>query len=100
VRVIEFGGAPPEAIDVRLTDGDLVEVRAPAGSATFTAEGARLIVRMTARGAVTIAVPRAAPRLEVRAAGRRLLLKEGARVVAEGAVDANGRYLLDPSPDD
>ncbi len=86
------------AIEVLLTAGDDVLVRTAQGAATFTSEVDRLVVDNTGSGAsFEIQIPRAAPRVEIRVAGRQVFLKEGARVLTEAA-DLRGSYLLPLEP--
>ena len=80
---------------VRLSDGSDVVVRAPAGSATFTSAGERLVIdnpRSTA--GFEIEIPRAAPRVEIRVAGGRVFLKDGARITAANSAAADSVYVV------
>ncbi len=80
---------------VSLTDGASVVVRRLGGAATFTSGVDHLAI---ANGGSTadyeIALPRGAPWVEIRVGERRVLLKDGPRVVTDAPVDAQGRYLL------
>jgi len=84
VRVVLFGGA-----EVRATATD--------GSATFTADGDRLVIDGT--GTATrfeISIPRDAPRVEIRVGDRSLFLKNGDTVTAPAEADVTGAWLLAP----
>jgi hypothetical protein len=91
--------AEPQARGVAtvwLVEGSDVVVRARNGSATFTSGAAGLTVNN--RGSLAdyeIELPRAAPHIEIRAGSRRLLLKDGSRIVAGAPADSLGRYRLD-----
>ena len=94
---------PGGAAAVSLADGtDDVVVRALGGTASFTSDVDRLSIDNAGSSArFEIQIPRAAPRVEIRVAGRRVFLKDGTRVQASGRQDAAGRYLLPltcPSP--
>lgn len=80
---------------VSLTDGADVEVRAPAGTAAFTTTADRLVVdNRDVPGAFAVRIPRSAPRVEIRVAGERILLKEGNRVETAGEGSRTGDYVL------
>ncbi len=84
---------------VSLTDGGEVVVRALAGAASFTSEPTGLSIDAEgASGRFEILIPRDAPYVEIRVGGRRVFLKQGARLVTEGGQDGEGRYLLPLSP--
>jgi len=95
--------APAALVLVSLVDGAEVTVRAPAGSATFTADAGRLIVE--GRGAsppgsaaapdtFAIEIPRESRRVEIRAGPARVFLKERGRITSAGAAGAAGPWLL------
>ena len=68
-------------VQVSLTSGAEVVVRAPGGAATFTSGVDRLVIdNRDSSARFEIEVPRAAPRVEIRVAGQRIFLKEGSRV--------------------
>jgi len=93
--VIDFAVPPPQGqAQVSLVEGTAVEVRAPMGMATFSAEADRVVVRSTAP-AITfqIRIPREARRVEIRVAGRQMFLSESGRTTAEGPGGPDG-YLL------
>jgi hypothetical protein len=80
---------------VSLTEGDEVTVRAPAGAASFTSAASRLLIDNARTGAAfEIEIPRAAPRVEIEIAGKRVFLKDGPRVVTDAAEEGGGRYTL------
>ena len=80
---------------VSLTDGAEVIVRAPSGAARFTSGVDQLLIDNQGSGATfVIEIPRTAPRVEIRLAGKRLFLKQGERVTAQGSAVAEGEYLL------
>jgi hypothetical protein len=75
-------------------DGDVV-VRARGGATSFDSDPERVrIVHRGSPGWFEIGIPRAAPLVEIEVAGRRILRKEQARLSAEVAADALGRYLI------
>ena len=93
---IEFARAARDGrLFVSLTDGAEVEVRAPAGKAAFTTSADRLVVdNREGSSAFAVRIPRSAPWVEIRAAGERILLKEGDRVETAGAGSRTGDYVL------
>jgi hypothetical protein len=93
--VIVFGPSPSDgSVEVSLFEGAEVEVRGPAGAATFTAEESRVVVDRTAMAAAfEVRIPRSAPRVEIRAGTTPLFLKVGDRITAATPPVA-GRYAL------
>ena len=84
---------------VSLTQGAEVVVRAPNGSATFTSEADRLVIDNSGPPAsFDIEIPSAAPRVEIRVAGTRVLLKEGTRITTDGSSTAPGVWLVPLTP--
>ena len=84
---------------VSLTDGADVVVRAPEGAATFTSRVDRLTIdNRGAPARFEIEIPRAAPRVEIRVAGVRFLLKEGSRITAERSSAASAPYRFPLNP--
>ena len=83
-----------EAI-VSMADSGDVMVRALDG-ATFTSDIDRLLIehRGVPAPRYEIQIPRAAPWVEIRVAGRRILLQRLGRVIAGVGPDAQGRYRL------
>lgn len=94
--VIAFQRAEPGGqVRVSLTDGEEVTVRAPSGAARFTSAADRLLIDNRGSGATfDIEIPRTAPRVEIRAAGKSIFLKQGERVVAPQSADGEGRYVI------
>jgi hypothetical protein len=94
--VIDFPSAPPQGqAKVSLVEGTAVEVRAPMGMATFSAEADRLVVRSTTPALTfQIQIPRAAHRVEIRVAGRQVFLSESGRSTADGLPGGPDGYLL------
>jgi anti-sigma factor RsiW len=85
--------------EISLTGDSQVVVRAPSGAATFTTEEDRLLIDNRGSTATfQVQVPQAAPRVEIRVAGDRRFLKEGARVTTENATEAGGLYSLPLTP--
>ena len=94
--------APAALVLVSLVDGAEVTVRAPAGSATFTADAGRLIVE--GRGAspgsaavpdtFAIEIPRESRRVEIRAGQARVFLKEHDHITSPRPAGAAGPWLL------
>ena len=84
---------------VSLIDGSNIVARRLNGSATFTTDIDYLTIEDGGSTAdYEIELPRNAPWVQIRAGGRRLLLKDGPRVITDAPVDARGRYLLPLSP--
>ncbi len=80
---------------VTLTAGPHIVVRTVNGTATFSTDVDQLTIDN--RGSTAdyeIELPNDAPRVEIAVGNRRLLLKEGASLDAEGTPDRQGRYLL------
>lgn len=83
------------SVAVSLTDGASVVVRRLGGAAPFTSGVDHLTIANDGSTAdYEIELPRGAPWVEVRLGERRVLLKDGPRVVTDAPVDAQGRYLL------
>lgn len=89
-------------IAVSLTDESNVVVRVVGGTATFTTDVDRLTIENRESMAdYEIELPRRAQWIEVLVGPRRLMLKDGDRLVSEISVDSQGRYVLSlaaPSP--
>ena len=80
---------------VTLSERAEVAVRVPSGTATFTSDAGRLVVAGTgAPDTVAIEIPRLARRVEIRAGGARLFLKDGERIETRGARLGDGVYEL------
>ncbi|HET9251061.1 MAG TPA: zf-HC2 domain-containing protein [Candidatus Eisenbacteria bacterium] len=77
--LISFPRASGGVARISLGDGELVVVRAPAGAASYESAHNRLVVHAAAPAIFEIEIPRSATRLEIRVAGARIFLKEGAR---------------------
>jgi hypothetical protein len=94
--VILFTSARAEgSVRVSLTDDTQVVVRAPAGAARFTSLTDRLVIENAGPPAeFEIRIPRDARRVEIRVDGRRILLKERARIAADRPAEPAGHYLL------
>ena len=76
---------------IELADVVDIEVRAPAGAVTFAAGSSRLTIENSGTAvSYDILIPRAAPRVEIRVAGVRVWLKEGARVMSEYSPGPDG----------
>jgi len=88
-------------ITVSLTDESTISTRVLGGTAAFTTDVDRLTIQNSGSAAdYEIELPRGAPWVEIYVGTRRLLLKDGDRVVAEAPADARGRYVLPLSPPD
>jgi hypothetical protein len=98
--VIVFQSLDPRGqASVSLTDDAEVTVRAPSGAARFTSAADRLLIDNQGSGATfEIGIPRTAPRVEIRVAGKRIFLKQGERVVAPHSAGVEGRYVMRFSP--
>jgi len=80
---------------VSLSDTADIVVRVLSGKASFSSGIDRLLVETADSTAVfRILVPRAASRVEIRAGGSRLFLKQGARITASTEPSAGGVYAL------
>lgn len=91
--VDDRGGAA--VVDVGLSDGPDIVVRSVSGSASFTTGIDRLEVTTEVAGSrIAVELPRTAPWVEIRAGGRRLLLKDGARMLTEVPRGDEGRWIL------
>lgn len=78
-----------------LTDGPDVTVRTSIGAATFTSDIGRLLIENAGSSAsVDIEIPRAAARVEIQVAGRRIFLVQRARVTTTAAPDSVEHYQL------
>lgn len=86
-------------VQVTLTEGTDVVVRAPLGAATFTTDVDRLVIDNEGSVATfEILIPRTAPRVEIRVLGDRIFLKEGARVTTRESLNSRGAYILPLRP--
>jgi len=83
------------AAHVSLTDGEDVVVRAPVGAAAFTSNDDRLVIE-NARSSATfeVEIPRTAPHVEIRIAGKPAFTKDGARIVARSATQSGNAYNI------
>ena len=97
--LILFARAQGEGhVEIVLSDGSAVEVLAPPAAASFTSDVNLLRIDNAGTAArFRIEVPRAAPRVEIRVAGKRIFLKEGPRITAEPAA-TRGSYVLPLAP--
>ena len=99
---IRFASAnPSDLVVIALTDGGEVQIRAPRGSAAFTAGENAILVHPTGNAphgepGVTyeIQIPRSAPHVEIHLGSDRIFLKEGPRIVARAASSGSGTYRL------
>lgn len=94
--VIRFTALQPLG-DARvwLTDRADVVIRAPAGAASFTSVDDGIVIANEGSVATfDIEIPATAARVEIRVAGRRVFLKAGPRVTAEGPPDAGGHHVV------
>jgi hypothetical protein len=98
--IIEFAAARAQsAARVTLTDGGEVAVSAPPGAATFSAEADRLVVENAGLAATfDVRIPRNAPRVEIRVAGRRIFLKEGGTIEPPGSYGEAAPVVLPLAP--
>ncbi|MGH7511926.1 MAG: hypothetical protein ACREOQ_03275 [Gemmatimonadales bacterium] len=94
--VIVFSASTPGALArVTLGDGAEVLVRSPVGAVTFTSDAGRLLIRGPgAPDTVTIEIPRGARRVEIRAGGARVFLKEGVSIDTRAARLGDGDYEI------
>jgi hypothetical protein len=80
---------------ISLGDGSEVAVRVVGAAPPFTSDDGRLVIDNTSAAAdFEIQVPSDAPRVEIRVAGRRVFLKEGAHVTADVIPDSRGVYIF------
>lgn len=87
-------GRPGGTVTVALTDDAELVVQAKNGRSSFASDVNRLTITTVDLGDISIAVPRGAPRVEVRVGPRRVFLKAGAIIESERPRDARGRYTL------
>jgi len=94
---IVFAATPASAgrVTIRLTDDTIIDARTLNAHARFVAEidGLR-IEPLGPETEFVIGIPRAAPWVDVVAGGRRIFLKDAARIVTDAAPDSLGRYIL------
>jgi hypothetical protein len=91
--------APPRSgavsVTITLTSDSMIDVRRIDGEGRFVAEIEGLRIETDGEPAhFAIALPRAAPGIEVSAGTRRIFLKDGARITADAPPDSVGRYIL------
>lgn len=98
--IILFTSSQAEGqVRISLTDSADVVVRAPIGTATYTADAERLVIDN--QGSVStfeVQIPRAASRVEIRLAGDRIFLKEGRRITTDQSTIEGGPYVLPLTP--
>ncbi|MEO8575846.1 MAG: hypothetical protein ABI556_04060 [Gemmatimonadales bacterium] len=83
------------AIRVTLGDGHEIELRALGPGASFSSSEAELTVDNSGSSAdYEIAIPKDAPRVEIRIGARRVFLKEGDRILGEHAELNGGQYVI------
>jgi len=82
-------------VRVTFNDGDQVQVSAPSGAASFSSDPERLVIDNEGSSAdFAIELPRASPRIVIRVAGARVLLKQGDRVtLTRGTAEATSWIL-------
>lgn len=86
-------------VTVRLGDGTALMATALGPGAAFeTAPGRLVIQNQGARIGYEIVVPRAAPSVELRVAGRTLFLKRGAGIEFPAPADTGGSYQIPLAP--
>ena len=94
--IILFERAHPQS-RAHITIGDWtdVRVRGPSGGATFGSEADTLrIGNRDSTGTFEIEIPYDARQVEIRVAGRRIFAKDSGRIVAPGAGEGKGVYVL------
>jgi hypothetical protein len=93
LRIVFTHAVDSAVAHVTLIDGDQVTVRAPGNAATFTTDVARLIVDNSLSPVIyEIGIPRNAPRVEIRVAGRRVFVVEAGRLM--GGLEEEKEYLV------
>ncbi len=100
--VIEFVHPQREnRASVTHTSGREVVVHGPPGAATYSAGAQRIdIVIRDGAAAFYVEIPESAPRVEIRAGGASLFLKEGARVSTRASEGPSRSYGLSLAPTD
>lgn len=92
---VVFVGVSHDTAVISLSDSAELMVRALAGKASFSSEPERLTVTHQGSPArLELTIPRDAPLVEVWIDGRRVLLKEGSRLVTQARPDPDGSYRL------
>jgi putative zinc finger protein len=91
--------APPRSdtvsVTITLTSDSMIDVRRTDGEGRFVAEIDGLRIETDGEPAhFTMALPRAAPWIEVSVGMRRMFLKDGSRITADARPDSLGRYIL------
>ena len=89
--------SPPAGASAYVSLSDIADivVRVVSGTASFSSGIDRLLVETADSTAVfRILLPRTASRVEIRAGGSRLFLKQGARITASAEASADGVYAL------
>jgi len=88
--VVRFAHAQPiGTITIRLVDEPVVSVLGTLDAAAYASEPGRLVVdnRVARGGSFEVRVPRAAPRVEIEVAGRRVFTKDGSRITTPGGAE-------------
>ena len=95
--VILFQAGKGGEARVELSDDPEVQVRAPAGAATFASKSDYLLIGSKDSSAVfKIRIPRSAPWLEIRTEEEPIFLKDGPRITTAAPRDASGYVLTLP----
>jgi hypothetical protein len=100
-RLVIVFPAPPAGARalVSLRDTSDVVVRVLAGHASFSSSADRLVVETTdSPASFQLVIPRNAPSVEIRAAGRSVFRKQGARIAPAGGAGSDGRYVIELKP--
>ncbi len=86
---------PRSQAHVTIGDWTEVRVRGPSGAATFGSEADTLrIGNRDSTATFEIDIPFDARKVEIQVAGRRIFVKDSGRIVAPGASDGEGVYVL------
>lgn len=86
-------------ITVSVAEGPNIVLRAVNGVVTFTTDVDRLTVANEGATAdYEVELPRAAPWVEIQVGERRLILKQGSRLVTDATADSGGRYVVPVGP--
>lgn len=91
---VVFAGPLHGHVRVTLTGDGVLVARMTTGEARYTSEPGRLVVEMPTPDTFDLRVPRSARRVEVRAGGRSVFLKEGPALSATRPAESDGRFLI------
>ena len=95
LRIVFLAEQPDGVATVSITSASVAQVRAIDDIATFTVDPDRISIdNRGSRARFELDIPASARRVEVLVGDRRILLKDGARVITDAPLDPDGMYRI------